>query len=155
MCQKICYGSNVFLGYLKRGNACSLNIFGHEQYPYNSVDQNNSPHGVYSVTHEGKYYIPYRFLVWLCNTPPSFKKYVMEPNVFLKYLVRGIACVLNSFRHEQYLYKSDIYLWCLSIEYLNEGIGFLVGFGRAMQYPSMCQKICYGAQCTFGIPRKG
>jgi len=35
---------------------------------------------------------------------------------------------------------------------LNEGIGFLVGFGRAMQYPSTFQKICYGTQYIFGIP---
>jgi hypothetical protein len=27
-----------------------------------------------------------------------------------------------------------------------------VGFGRATQYPSTCQKICYGAQCIYGIP---
>jgi hypothetical protein len=34
---------------LQRGNACSLNLFGHEQYLSNSLDQNNSPHGVYNV----------------------------------------------------------------------------------------------------------
>jgi hypothetical protein len=38
---------------------------------------------------------------------------------------------------------------------LNEGIGFLVGFGWAMQYFSMCQKIWYGTQCTYEIPREG
>jgi hypothetical protein len=36
--------------------------------------------------------------------------------------------------------------------YPNEDIGFLVGFGRAMQYPSTFQKICYGTQYIFGIP---
>ncbi len=41
-------------------------------------------------------------LVRLCNTPPSFKRYVMEPNVFLGYLVRGIAYVLSRLGHEQY-----------------------------------------------------
>jgi hypothetical protein len=41
---------NVFLGYLKKGNACSLNLFGHKQYPSNNLDQNNSAHGVYNVT---------------------------------------------------------------------------------------------------------
>jgi hypothetical protein len=41
----------VFLGYLERGIACSLNLFGHEQYPFNGLDQNNSAHGVYSVAH--------------------------------------------------------------------------------------------------------
>jgi len=42
---------NVFIGYLERGIACSLSLFGHEQYPSNSLDQNNAAHGVYSVTH--------------------------------------------------------------------------------------------------------
>jgi hypothetical protein len=41
---------NVFMGYLERDIACSLSLFGHEQYPYNSLDQNNSAHGVYGVT---------------------------------------------------------------------------------------------------------
>ncbi len=79
----------------------------------------------------------------------------MEPNVFLGYIARGIASVLNSFGHEQYPSKSDINPWCLVTKYPNAGIGFLVGFGRAIQYLSMCQKIWYGAQCIYGIPRKG
>jgi hypothetical protein len=37
---------NVFLGYPKEGIACLINIFGHEQYLSNSLDQNNSIHGV-------------------------------------------------------------------------------------------------------------
>jgi hypothetical protein len=41
---------NVFMGYFERGIACSLNLFGHEQYPSNSLNQNNSAYGVYSVT---------------------------------------------------------------------------------------------------------
>jgi hypothetical protein len=69
--------------------------------------------------------------------------------------VRDIARVLSSFKHEQYPYKNDVDLWCLITEYPNERIGFLVGFGRATQYPSTCQNICYGAQCIFGIPRDG
>jgi hypothetical protein len=40
---------NVFLGYLERDIACSLNLFGHEQYSSNSLDQNNSAHSVYNV----------------------------------------------------------------------------------------------------------
>jgi hypothetical protein len=40
---------NVFLEYLERGIAGVLNSFGHEQYPFNSLDQNNSAHGVYSL----------------------------------------------------------------------------------------------------------
>ncbi len=41
-CLNISYGANVFLGYLERGIACSLSIFGHEQHPFNNLDQNNS-----------------------------------------------------------------------------------------------------------------
>ncbi len=40
---------NVFFGYLKRGIVGVLNSLGHEQYPFDSLDQNNSAHGVYSV----------------------------------------------------------------------------------------------------------
>jgi hypothetical protein len=40
---------NVFLGYLKRGIVGGLSSFGHEQYPFDGLDQNNSTHGVYSV----------------------------------------------------------------------------------------------------------
>jgi hypothetical protein len=42
---------NVFLRYLERGIACSLSFFGHEQYPFNGLNQNNSAHGVYNVAH--------------------------------------------------------------------------------------------------------
>jgi hypothetical protein len=34
------------------------------------------------------------------NTPQRAKRYVMEPNVFLGYLERDIACSLNIFGHE-------------------------------------------------------
>jgi hypothetical protein len=37
---------NVFLGYPKRGIACLVSPFKHEQYPSNSLDQNNFAHGV-------------------------------------------------------------------------------------------------------------
>ncbi len=65
------------------------------------------------------------------------------------YPTKGITDVLNNFGHEQYP-SNSVDLWCLG--YPNEGIGSLIGFGKATQYPSMCQKICYGAQCIFGIP---
>jgi hypothetical protein len=68
----------------------------------------------------------------------KFQKICYGPNVFLKYLVWDIVGVLSSFGHEQYPSKRDVNLWCLIIEYLNEGIGFLVGFGRVT--PS-CVKI--------------
>jgi hypothetical protein len=37
----------------------------------------------------------------------------MEPNVFMGYITRGIAGVLNSFGHEQYPSKNNINPWCL------------------------------------------
>jgi len=40
---------NVLMGYPKRGIACSLSPPGHEQYPFDSMYQNNSTHGVYKV----------------------------------------------------------------------------------------------------------
>ncbi len=73
-----------------------MNLFGHEQYPSNSLDQNNSAHDVYSVAQWG-YCIPYKLLVGLCNTHSSFKIYVMEPNVFLGYITKGIVGALSSF----------------------------------------------------------
>ncbi len=45
--------SNVFLGYPKRGITCSLNPFRDEQYPSDSLDQNNSAHGVFNVRNVG------------------------------------------------------------------------------------------------------
>jgi hypothetical protein len=45
--------ANLFLGYLKWGIACLVSPFGHEQYPSNSLDQNNSAHGVIMYLNEG------------------------------------------------------------------------------------------------------
>ncbi len=44
---------NVLLRYPERGFARSSNFFGHEQYPSDSLDQNNLTHGVYKVPNEG------------------------------------------------------------------------------------------------------
>jgi hypothetical protein len=41
-------------------------------------------------------------LIGLCNTPPCVKKYVMEPNVFLGYPKRGIACLVSACGHDQW-----------------------------------------------------
>jgi hypothetical protein len=38
-----------FLTYHKRGIKHALNNYGHEQYLSNSLDQNNSIHGVYKI----------------------------------------------------------------------------------------------------------
>jgi hypothetical protein len=58
----------------------------------------------------------------------------------------GYCRCIEYFGHEQYPSKCDIDPWCLITKYLNEGIGFLVGFGKVTQYLFMCQKICHGAQ---------
>jgi hypothetical protein len=49
MFQRYVLKPNVFLGYLKRGIACSLSPFRYEQDASNSLNQNNSAHGVYNV----------------------------------------------------------------------------------------------------------
>jgi hypothetical protein len=36
----------AFLGYLEKGTATSLHPFGHEQYPFDNVGQNELAHGV-------------------------------------------------------------------------------------------------------------
>jgi len=81
--------------------------------------------------------------------PSTFQ--VMEPNVFLGQLIKGAIGVLYSFEDEQYP-SNNVDPWCLITKYLNDGIGFLVGFDKATKYPSMCEKICYGAQCIYGVP---
>jgi hypothetical protein len=40
---------NVFMGYLEKGIACSLNHFKDEEYPSDSLNQNNSAHDIYNV----------------------------------------------------------------------------------------------------------
>ncbi len=45
----------------------------------------------------------------------------MEPNVFMGYLIWGIASVLCSFEHEQYP-SNNVDPWCLFIEYPNDSL---------------------------------
>ncbi len=47
------------------------------------------------------------------------------------YLMKGITGVLKKFGHEQQP-SNNIDPWCLIIKYPNDGIGFLVGFGKFM-----------------------
>jgi len=53
----------------------------------------------------------------------------MKLKIFLRYFTWGIVGVLNSFGHVQNP-SNNIDPWCLIIKYPNEGIGFLVGFGK-------------------------
>jgi len=71
------------------------------------------------------------------------------------YPTRGIACAINIPKHEQCPFDSinQNNLLVVFIEYPKQlGSTFLIGFGRLMQYPSKFQKICYGAQCIYGVP---
>ncbi len=49
-----------FMGYPKKGSACELNSFGHEQYPFDYPNQNNWTHGVCKLPQK-RYYFPFRF----------------------------------------------------------------------------------------------
>ncbi len=40
---------NVLIEYLERGIVSVLGSFGHDQYPCDNLNQNNSTHGVYSI----------------------------------------------------------------------------------------------------------
>jgi hypothetical protein len=42
--------TKAFLEYLEKGNAVSFHPFGHEQYPFDIVNQNESTHGVLQST---------------------------------------------------------------------------------------------------------
>ncbi len=44
----------------------------------------------------------FKVLLWLCNTPLGFNRYVMEFNRFPIYPKRGIAHALNNYGHKQY-----------------------------------------------------
>jgi len=96
---------NVFLGYLAKGIANVLNSFGHQQYPSNSINPwcliiKYFHYTLMSIL------VSLLVLVGLCNTPPHVKRYVMEPNEFLGYLKKGIACLVNPSKHEQYPFNS-------------------------------------------------
>jgi hypothetical protein len=79
-----------------------------------------------------------------------FTSEVMEPNVFSGQPMKGIVSVLCSFENEHYP-SNSIDPLCLITQYPNEGIHCLL----LTQYPSTCQKICYGTQCISRIPREG
>ncbi len=55
----------------------------------------------------------------------------------------GSCKCINLFGHEQYPFN-NIDPWCLITKYPNEGIDFLIGFGKVMQFPSTFPNICYG-----------
>jgi hypothetical protein len=68
--------------------------------------------------------------------------------------MKGIASVLCNSKHEKYP-SNSVNPLCLITEYLNEGIGFLAGFGMTMYYPYKFQNIFNGTQCISNVPYKG
>jgi len=77
------------------------------------------------------------------NTFQHVKRYVMEPNIFLGYPMKGISCLVSPFRHVQYPSNNmDQNNLAHGVTmYPNEGITFLVGFVTTTQYLSKFQKI--------------
>ncbi len=61
---------NVLLGYPKRGFACSSNLFGREQYPFDSLDKNTLTLLVYKGPNEG-----ITFLVSFVKVTQYFSKF--------------------------------------------------------------------------------
>jgi hypothetical protein len=49
----------------------------------------------------------------------------MEPNVFLRYIVKGIVYVLNNFGDEQYP-SNNVNPWCLIIQLMKVLVSLLV-----------------------------
>jgi hypothetical protein len=62
--------------------------------------------------------------------PSKFEKICYGTQCIYGITYKGNCSVLCHFEHEQYP-SNSVDPWCLIIEYSNEGIGFLVGFGRA------------------------
>ncbi len=75
--------------------------FEHEQYPSSNVDA-----WCLIIEYLNDGLVSLKVLVGPHNTPPHVKRYVMEPNVFLGYLEKGIACSLNTPCHKQYPFDS-------------------------------------------------
>ncbi len=52
-----------------------------------------------------------------------------------------------------YLKNKFFVSWFMILSQNGVGIVFLLGFARAMQYPSKFKNIYYGAQTFYGIPK--
>jgi len=91
---------NVFMGYPKRGISCSLNPLGHEQYTLLIVwTKIIQPMVFTKYPNEGIAFFTC-FVRAMYNTSRSFKRYDMEPKLFLGYPKRGITCSLNILLYE-------------------------------------------------------
>jgi len=82
----------------------------------------------------------------------------MEPKLFLGYPKRGLINSLIFYGHEQYPFDSldqTRIQPMVFTEYANEGIAFLLGFVRAMQYFSGFRKNDMEFKLFLGYPEKG
>jgi hypothetical protein len=93
----------------------------------------------------------------LRNTLPYVKRHVMQPNEFLGYLKRGIACLVSPFEHEQYpsnsMDQNIFYPWCYRVAQQRYCVASR--FCWATQYLFKFQKIEYGAQTILRLPEWG
>jgi len=76
-------------------------------------------------------------LLGLYNILPNSKRYVMEPKGFMGYHERGSAYewVVFDMTNTPPIAGTKRIEPVVFVEYPNEGITFLLGFGMAMQYP--------------------
>ncbi len=93
------------MGYPKRDNACELNSYGHEQYPFDSPNQNNWAHGVCRLPQQG-YCFLYRF--WYGYAIPFQVSINMwwNPRDFWYTLWKVIAHALSNYGHMKYPYNN-------------------------------------------------
>ncbi len=84
----------AFSGYLERGIVLSLHPFGHEQYPFDNVGQNELAHG---VIHSNPIQICYPFRFWfgLCNTLHNVKIWLIGPKAVFWILEKGYCMFLD------------------------------------------------------------
>jgi hypothetical protein len=64
-------------------------------------------------------------------------------------------CGIILWAWDKYFKKHSFVSWFMILSQNDVGIDCLLGFGKAMQYTSKFQKICYGAQRFYGIPGEG
>ncbi len=119
-----------FMGYPEKGSACELSSYGHEQYPFNSP-------WCLQIT-LNRVLFSFQILVWLCDTPIGFNRYVMEPKQFLIYLKRVLHmhCVILGISNTPPIAWTKIIQSIVFINHLHQSIAFLLGFVWVMQYPS-------------------
>jgi hypothetical protein len=69
------------------GIARALSNYGHKQYPFNSLDQNNSIHGVYTILSWG-YCFPSRFELNFFGVKKGFLVWVQDLNYFFDNFIK-------------------------------------------------------------------